>query len=341
MIKIYFLPFLLMLLVWSSCTTTNKENTVDNAQITDVINDSVLIAFNERIKKNPNDAELYHERALYYFEQKNDVDAAFADMRRVFAIDTTTAKYFITLADLYLAKGMSGNVKASLNKAIEIDPKNILALTKLAELNLYIKDYNACLKTADQVLKIDIYNPRAYFIKGMAFKELGDTAKAISSFQTVIEQDPDYYNAYMQLGLLYSAIKNPLALDYLNNALNLQPQSIEAYYAIAMFFQEIGKIDKAIETYNTILKIDSSYNDAHFNLGYIAMVMQNDLAKAIKHFSDNIRFHPNNYEAFYMRGLCYERLKDKDNAIRDYRQALKLYPQYDNAAIALGKLVDN
>lgn len=338
--KTCFLPFLLMLLVWLSCTTSNKENATDDSQITDAGNDSVLIAFNERIKKNPNDAEVYHERALYYFEQKKDVEAAFADIRRVFAVDTTTAKYFITLADLYLAKGMSGNVKASLNKAIDIDPKNIPALTKLAELNLYIKDYNACLKTADQVLKIDIYNPRAYFIKGMAFKELGDTAKAISSFQTVVEQDPDYYNAYIQLGLLYSAIKNPLALDYLNNALNLQPQSIEAYYAIGMFFQEIGNVDKAIEAYNTILKIDSSYNDAHFNLGYIAMVMQNDLAKAIKHFSNNISYHPNNYEAFYMRGLCYERLKDKSNAIRDYRQALKLYPQYDNAAIALGNLVD-
>jgi Flp pilus assembly protein TadD len=41
-----------------------------------------------------------------------------------------------------------------------------------------------------------------------------------------------------------------------------------------------------------------------------------------------------------MRGLCYERLKDKANAEKDFRQALKLYPQFDNAAIALGRLVD-
>lgn len=328
------------ILFFSSCTTKTNDKELLDTNLTDAGNDSILLAFNERIRKNPNDPEVYHERALYYFEQKNDVEQAFADMRRVFTIDTTTSKYFVTLADLYLAKGMSGNVKASLNKAIEIDSKNIAAYTKLAEMNLYIKDYNACLKTADNVLKIDIYNPRAYFIKGMAFKELGDTAKAASSFQTVVEQDPEYYNAYIQLGLLYSAIKNPLALDYLNNALNLQPQSIEAYYAIAMFFQETGNINKAIEVYNTILKIDPTYNDAHFNLGYIAMVMQNDMAKAIKHFSDNISYHPNNYEAYYMRGLCYERMKDKASAERDYRQALNLYPQYDNAAIALGNLID-
>ncbi|MFN4235340.1 MAG: tetratricopeptide repeat protein [Bacteroidia bacterium] len=338
--KKYIWVILTGIILISSCTSSNKKIEVDENKLTEAGSDTVLIAFNERIKKNPNDPEVYHERAIYYFEKKNDVEAAFADMRRVFAIDTTTSKYFVTLADLYLAKGMSGNVKASLNKAIENDPKNIIAYTKLAELNLYIKDYNACLKSANDVLKIDIYNPRAYFIKGMAYKELGDTAKAISSFQTVIEQDPEYYNAYMQLGILFAALKNPLALDYLNNALNLQPQSIEAYYAMGMFFQETGNINKAIEVYNTILKIDSTYNDAHFNLGYIAMVMQNDMVKAIKHFSDNIKFHPNNYEAFYMRGLCYERIKDKVNAARDYQQALKLYPQYDDAAIALGNLID-
>lgn len=338
--KKYIWVLLIGIIVIASCTSSNKKIEVDENKLTEAGNDSILIAFNERIKKNPNDPEVYHERAIYYFEKKNDVEAAFADMRRVFAVDTTTSKYFVTLADLYLAKGMSGNVKASLNKAIENDPKNIIAYTKLAELNLYIKDYNACLKSANDVLKIDVYNPRAYFIKGMAYKELGDTAKAISSFQTVIEQDPEYYNAYMQLGILFAALKNPIALDYLNNALNLQPQSIEAYYAMGMFFQETGNINKAIEVYNTILKIDSTYNDAHFNLGYIAMVMQNDMVKAIKHFSDNIKFHPNNYEAYYMRGLCYERIKDKVNAARDYQQALKLYPQYDNAAIALGNLVD-
>ncbi len=337
--KHYLFSFLFIGLILFACKMDNKQILIDQNLI-EAGSDSVLLSFNERIRNNPNNPDIYHERALYYFEHKNDVEQAFADMRRVFTLDTTNSKYFVTLADLYLAKGMSGNVKASLKKAIELDSKNISAYTKLAELNLYIKDYNACLQAANDVLKIDVYNPRAYFIKGMAFKELGDTAKAISSFQTVVEQDPEYYNAYIQLGLLFSAIKNPLAIDYLNNALNLQPQSIEAYYAIAMFLQESGNINKAIDTYNTILKIDSTYNDAHFNLGYIAMVMQNDMAKAIKHFTDNIRFHPNNYEAYYMRGLCYERLKDKTAAERDYREALRLYPQYDNAAIALGNLID-
>jgi tetratricopeptide (TPR) repeat protein len=338
--RAFLTSFFVLLIFYFSCTSDKNQKEINDSNITDAGNDSILIAFNERIKKNPNDPEIYHERAIYYFEKKKDVEAAFADMRRVFSIDTNTAKYFITLADLYLAKGLAGNVKASLKKAIEIDPKNIAAYTKLAEINLYVKDYNACLKAANDVLKIDVYNPRAYFIKGMAFKELGDTAKAISSFQTVIEQDPEYYHAYMQLGLLYSAKNNPLALDYLNNALNIQPQSIEAYYAIAMFYQETGNINKAIETYNTILNIDSTYNDAHFNLGYIAMVMQDDMSKAIKHFTENIKFHPKNYEAFYMRGLCYERLKDKANAEKDFRQALKLYPQFDNAAIALGRIID-
>jgi tetratricopeptide (TPR) repeat protein len=337
--KIIFVLSLSLFFIFSCKTEKNKNNDIEESMV-DAAGDSVLIAFNERIKKNPNDANVYHERALYYFEEKNNVDAALADMGRVFAVDTLTAKYFITLADLYLAKRMAGNVKASLNKAIEIDAKNVAAITKLAELNLYIKDYNACLKAADDVLKIDVHNPRAYFIKGIAFKELGDSTKAVSSFQTVIEQDPDYYNAYVELGLLYSSIKNPVALDYFNNALNINPKSIEVYYGIGMFAQETGNYNKAIEAYNTILKIDSTYNDAHFNLGYIHLVYLKDYPKAVLYYSNNIKFHPTNFEAYYMRGMSYQKMNDKQNAEADYRKALGIYPQYEPAALALGNLID-
>ena len=57
----------------------------------------------------------------------------------------------------------------------------------------------------------------------MKYKDLGDTAKAISSMQTAVEQDQQYYNAYMQLGILCAAQRNKLAVDYYKNALKVIP----------------------------------------------------------------------------------------------------------------------
>ena len=81
----------------------------------------------------------------------------------------------------------------------------------------------------------------------MIFKEVGDTAKAVSSFQTAVENNPDYYEAYLQLGMLYYSILDPLALNYLDNAINLNPKSVIGLYTKAMYFQKTDDIDMAIK----------------------------------------------------------------------------------------------
>jgi tetratricopeptide (TPR) repeat protein len=42
----------------------------------------------------------------------------------------------------------------------------------------------------NEVLKLEKSNPKAYYLKGVIYKESGDTSLAVSSFMTAIEQDP-------------------------------------------------------------------------------------------------------------------------------------------------------
>ena len=321
----------------NSCAE-NKEKINEEEAIITSTNDTILVKYNEQIKTDPNNPDLYHERAKYFFATQN-VEAALADMNRVFILDSSKAEYFITLSALYFSKGMAGNVKASLEKSIELEPKNITALMKLAELYLYLEKHKECIGTIDKVLRIDKYNAKAYFIKGMAFKETGDTAKAVSSFQTTVEQDPEYYHAYMQLGLLFSSANNKLAIDYFNSAIKINPQSTEAYYGLGLFLQENEMYEKAIEAYTIILQIDPIYKHAYYNLGYVHSEYLKDYKAAIGYFSNAIKSSPEYYEAFYMRGLSYERIGDLKNAEADYRASLKIKPDYDLAAMGLNRIV--
>ena len=125
-------------------------------------------------------------------------------------------------------------------KAIQLNPENIQGHLKLSELLLYIKAYDKCLEQANEVLKIDKNTAKAYFIKGFAYKETGDTSRALSSFQTSVEIDADYYDAYIQLGNIETARKHRIALQYYNNALQLQPGSTEALYNRGLLFQKIS-----------------------------------------------------------------------------------------------------
>ncbi len=289
------------------------------------------------IEAEPNNAAHYFKRANYYFDKK-EFEPAYADAIKTLQLDSTKAEHFILMSDLYFVSTKTGQSKKLLERALTIDPKNNLALMKLAELYLYVKEYNKSIEQLDNVLRENKYNAKAYFLKGMNFKEMGDTTRAISSFATTVEQDPEYYNAYMQLGNLSSIKNNRNAIDYYNSALNINPRSTEALYGKALFYQLNGAFSQAKDTYGMLLQIDPQYRNAHYNLGFIASEITEDYDKGIAHYSDAIKIDAEYYQAYYMRGFCYERKGDKKNAELEYIAALQLKRDYDKAIEAVARI---
>ncbi len=330
------LLFLLFFFIFSCNNNPKKDDksiaSTDTSSIERKIEELTI-----RIKNRPKDADLLHERAVLFLSEK-DINSAFTDMTHALMMDSLKAPYYLTVADIYFAMNKTRFSKEALERCLKLDTKNVEAMLKLAELYLFVQDYTKTLGYIDDALKIDIHNPKAYFMKGMTFKELHDTAKTISSFQTAIEQNPKYYEAILQLGILFSTKKDNIALQYFNTAINLHPNSVEAYYDRGYFMQDMGEIDKAIADYNIILQIDPKYKYAHYNLGYISHEFAKNNEQAVKHFSDAIASDAKYAEAYYMRGLSYEGLGNKKAASADYKKALELDPDYDLATQGLQRV---
>ena len=258
--------FILFVLIFSSCKEEKKENISDN-------NPSLEIsALNEKIKNEPNKA--------------------------------AKAKYYLTLSDIYFVANKTSKTKEALEKSIILDPANTDALMKMAELYLYVQKHQESIDYINTVLKLDQYNAKAYFMKGMNYKEIGDTSKAISSMQTAVEQDPEYYAAYMQLGILHAAQKNPLAIDYYNNALKINSGSIEAHYGKAKFYQDIKEWKRAIIAYEELLQNDADNKYAHYNLGVIYLLDLKLYDSALKQFDEAIKSDPQYADAYKAKELC-------------------------------------
>ncbi|MEI7596876.1 MAG: tetratricopeptide repeat protein [Bacteroidota bacterium] len=353
MLKKYFLSLLklsgvflfsLFLFFGNTACKNNKvkaKDTTDSVLYSKMPPEIKLIS--EKIAKDNNNASLYHERAKLYIKL-NDIESARIDMQKVISIDTTKAEYFYTLADLYFMSGKAGNSKAALEKCLSIDAKNTDAILKLAEISYFMKDYKKVLELTNKVLEIDKTNATAYFIKGRSAKEESDTIAAIKLFQKATGLNTKYYDAYIQLGIIFAAKKNPIALDYYNNALNLMPNSSEAIYNMGMYFQETAQYNKAIEAYTSIIQVKPTgkfkiYLElANYNLGYVHYQYLSSYEQASKHFNAAILANPEYVEAIYMRGLCLEKLGDVDGARRDYKKALELKPEYDKPLKGLNRL---
>jgi tetratricopeptide (TPR) repeat protein len=328
---------LLFSIIIFSCGSGNKKTlSSDTLKISDTLSPEIA-KLNKEIAADPENAELYNKRAILLYE-KEKLDEAFADIRTALNLDSSNADYFLTLSDIYFAKGKIKNCTRSIKKAMELDDKNTDALLKYAELQLYYDKYDSTLIFIGKVLEIDKLNAKAYFMKGMAYKLKGDTAKAVSSFQTTIDQDPEYYHAYIQLGMLYATRHSKLAEDYYFNAIKLDTESIEAHFNLGVFYQDDTLYDEAIEQYNKVLEIDPKYEQAHYNLGYINLVYLLDYKQAVIHFTNAIACDASYAEAYYNRGFSYELLGDDTDAKADYDKALEIRPNYQMPINGLNRL---
>jgi tetratricopeptide (TPR) repeat protein len=321
-----------ILLAFSSCGNGGDKPVTDSTQG----KDSVTIV-SEMIRKDPGNLDLYLKRGQIEMRKK-DYGAALSDMDRVLAVDSSKAQYLLAAADINFFTGKVGRTKQLLERAVKLNPTNVDCILRLAQLNHYLTKYDDEMKLIDQALHVDVHNAQAYFMKGMLFKERGDTMRAISSMQTAVEQDPDHYNAFIQLGLLNAAKKNPLAEDYYLNAIKINPNSEEAMYDLGMYYQSIDNYNAAIETYTTLLKVNPHNFDAHFNLGMLHAVKLDVVDVGMKYFDSAIADNPREPRGYYGRGFCFEKKGDINNARLDYQKALTVDSTYTNAAIALSKL---
>ena len=333
--------FLFLLIAFGSC----KNKSTEELKTEPIINDSLSIklnspelkAVNAELLDNPNSAELYNKRANIYITLKQ-LKEAVNDAKRAIKLDSTKTDFYMTLVDAYYTQNNTRLAKELLEIIQKKFPENVDALLKLAEIYYIVKQYQKGIDYVNKALKINDRLAKAYYLKGSIYRESGDTARAVSSLETAIEQDTKFENAYIDIALMYAARKNPIALEYYNNALKINPYNDNTVYARAKLLQDIGKIDEAIIEYKSILNKNKNCENCYYNLGAIYLEIKKDNKLALENFTKAIALNPNSAQAYFARGYTYSKLKDKASAKADYNMCLKIQPNFESAIQALNEL---
>lgn len=328
----FLLAISLVILLITSCRQDNK---VEDVQET-IKDDDQLLLLNKSIEADPNSAELYQKRSKYYFE-KNEYQKSFRDIQNAMDLDPDNSNHYIILSELYFSTNKIDEAKKALIRAVQIDPDNDRVLLKMGEQSLYLKNYDDADNYLKRSITLNKSNPKAYFLLGFSAKERNDTSNAILAFQKCLEADENFYDACIQLGILYDAQRNSLAADYYSRAIEIQPNNTEARYNLAMHYQNMLDYNRAIETYTDLLDIDANFKYAHFNLGFIHIETQ-AYSEAKKHFNNAVIADPEYAEGYYGRAYCNEVLGDVINAEIDYKKALSLKTNYQAAIEGLNRV---
>lgn len=318
------------IILLAACNSRPENETTAQAA------DPYLEKLNQNIKDHPDLDSLYWIRGNYLMESKSS-DLAIADFLKALSIDSTgKPQYFVSLAEAYLMSSQSRLASSTLSEAMRIFPDHIPTLLKSAELHLILKQHMQALAVLDRLFARDPQNVEAWYLSGHVFYELGDTGKAVNSYQRSVDLDPHFFKGWKRMGDLLTELELAKAVDYYNNALRLDSTDPMLYHDKAFALKSFGREQEAFELFRIICEKFPSYEPGYYNMGLL-LAERDSVEQAIEHFSICIRLEPTEPSSYIQRGKSLLRLKKNAEAKLDFETALKIDPDNIEAAEALKK----
>ena len=106
-----------------------------------------------------------------------------------------------------------------------------------------------------------------YFQEGLADLKFGEYKKAIRHFDQALNLDPNYLDAYINKGIAFHEMENfEEAISNYDKVLEIDPDNSVALNNKGYVFSKMKKYDEAVPFYNRALETDPTYLDAIYNL---------------------------------------------------------------------------
>ncbi len=365
--------YILIVLIITSCKQDKEVNANSNeplaVQNIEEISNISLAEMEEDIIKNPKSSNPYYKRAIYYKNNKkyalaiDDINRALNLSPEASMLNYEKAVILFEYAIYKSDQSMIDNAKVYLDEAIKLDEQNYSAFLLKAEILIDLKDSLESMKLVQYVIKNDETNASAYYLKGLIYDFLylrnnpevydakkgnKDMDRAISSYQTAIELDPNLYDPYIYISMLLEMKNDDKAIMYLEKALELEPNSFEAYRNLGLFYHFTYRYNEARFYFNKIIEIDSTFVEAYFNIGntYIGLYSDNMeqyskdtlLDRASYYFDKSIELFPEYVQAIHNRGVVYEYQGDSKKAKEYYLKAIDIDNNYMPSLDAINSL---
>jgi len=165
-------------------------------------------------------------------------------------------------------------------------------------------------------------------------------AESLPYLNRAIELNPDYVNAYNDRGGVYFNLKQyEQALGDCNHALELDPNYVHAYNWRGNVYKSLRRYKQALADYNRTLELNPKYVHAYNNRGNLYSNLK-QYEQALADYNRALELDPHYVHAYNGRGNIYKSLRQYEQALVDYNHALELdpallYPYYNRGHLYL------
>lgn len=223
--------------------------------------------------------------------------------------------------------------------SVEIAADSLNPMLYFKRAQLY--DANNDLKSASTdmfiALTLDSLRPEFYLYTADLFKKTGEPQRGIALMQKAITTDSmntSFYVKAAELAYIDTTIKGNYAvsLNFLNAAIEKDPQNADIYFFKGTVFKEAGDTLKAISNFQTATELNPKYYNAYVQIGLL--LQQRNDKNAQKYFDNAIKVSDKPEDALYAKanvlketGLQLYESKKTAAAVQSFSDAITAFKQ--------------
>jgi tetratricopeptide (TPR) repeat protein len=284
--------------------------------------DEAISSLHQTITHSPNDAEAHNLLCRAYFSLA-DWNRGVSDCQIAVSLDPNNSNYHLWLGRTYgekadkanfmSAAGLAKKARAEFETAVQLDPRNVAAITDLAEFYLEAPGIvgGGRDKAEAEARSLQMLDPaKADWVHARIAEKKKDLSAAEEQYRAAIQDSHGAASAWLNLGLFY---KHSSRFDDMQAALH------------SVLAASVDRLDALFDAAEILAHTNRNLPDAAELLRrYLSAKTSVEQAPAFK--------------AHYLLGTVLEKQGDKQAATQEYRAALGLARDFSPAQEALDRI---
>lgn len=286
----------------------------------------------EALNYSQNDVMIFTKLAGVYSEM-GEYDKALATYAKVAELKPTDGYIYISVGSIYENLGKYKEALDSYNKVMEMCPEYLYNYLNIANVQYQLGDYKAAIENYNKFLSTYSQHREARENLAASYLSNGNFESAVNEYENIYTKNPSAFKDFSKYGLALYEVKNyAKAAEFLEKAVDSDPDNSAAHINLALSYQELGKNELALGQYDVVFRQQPGLHSMRFDYGNLLADMGKNEA-AIANYKIYISNYPNDARAYQNIGIVYKRLNKIDDTINNYEKALEL--QKDKRDIVL------
>ena len=202
--------------------------------------------------------------------RKGQIKEAQAELRKLLDTVPAHAEANYLMAQILFQQGNADEAVNHLRATLRSNPSHVGARTVLARYLAQKGQTEQALGEYEAVLRVNPNLPDVKFQAGILYARIGRLPEALRLARELEQSEPKSPAPPLLRGTVLLAQHNPQgAVDAFTAALKLKPDLLDAQRGLGQAYQELGQVDKAVESYRRALTLSDKDVASLNNLAWI------------------------------------------------------------------------